>query len=980
MPASTRRQRSTVASSRRAAIVIHDSDSDPSALSDNDDASESDDDFIVPDDDDDHDKPRPSSRRSASSASSKDKGKGKSKLKSGSTATPSPRAATKSPRPAAASKASTGKGKAASAAAAVGPSGQKYTPLELQIVQLKEQHPGVVLAVEVGYKYRFFGIASNLLQIVAWHDRNFLTASVPVPRIHLHIRRLVRAGHKVGLVQQTETAALKAAGSNARTPFTRQVTRVYTQATLIDELGDDEVDDEHVAGGGLAYIMVLRSSEIKGDNLVAVSMAVVDASTADVVVDEWTDPAGGMMLELEARMTALQPVEIVLAGTMPALVRAWIDRYVKCAPRAIRLEVVDVPEASSVAQELVTQLAQTNSGLLAATLDVSPALQTTIAATLTYLAQFQLHDLPLTLHHFSKSHTFRLSATALRALDIFPLGSSTSPTSTPSLFSILNQTATPPGARQLRRWLARPLMHAALIAQRADAVDMFASLPLGTMADVIKQVKRLGDAEKVLAKLHLARIRPGALWSFLDAWGGVCDKLEAFVDEVGEDEVSGLVRECVAAVVGVREKVEGFKASMDRVAAGKGEVGAMWVQADEVGAIKTELAAVVKEIERTVKQEAAGVQGTVTTCAGVQHLIQVPKARKVPASWTRVSATKQVVRYHTPTLLDLFKQRDVLQETLAKESKALYEKRLRAFSETAFADLSAAVRRLADLDCLMALGLVGRNPGYVRPTLVEEANVLRVVDGRHPVLETMVKYVPNSVDMSQHGQRCLILSGPNMAGKSSIVRQLALTIIMAQIGSRVPASSATLGVFDGIHTRMGASDDLTHGLSTFMVELSETQQCLSQATPRSLVILDELGRGTATHDGTAIAWAVLHHLIVETQCLTLFVTHFPPLADMCEQVPKHVQCAHMGFVKLGAGGDDASDGGRTRIGFMYRLVPGVAGASFGLNVARMAGLPDDLLDLAEVKSREVVVERSDEEKEVCSLVRELERVMKVADE
>ncbi|KAI9222051.1 muts domain V-domain-containing protein [Blastocladiella britannica] len=846
----------------------------------------------------------------------------------------------------------------------IGPSGQKYTPLEKQIVELKLKYPGVLLAVEVGYKYRFFGddarVASELLRIVAWHDRNFLTASVPVPRISIHIRRLVRAGHKVGIVQQTETAALKSAGSNRAGPFTRDLTRMYTAATLIDEAeGDGNADSDAQlsagggSGGGQNYILALAPAS-KGGAL-GCALCAVDAGTAEIVVDEWVEASEDMLLELDARFAAILPVEVLVAGTLHAAVTNWVGRYCRSQPTPVRLETVDPPASRSAMLKSLSSKLESNGTLLEALQEHSEHVQAAADMALEYLSQFDLTNLPLLLRPYSAAFTFRLSATAMRALSVFPSPGDRSTTTT-SLFSVINHTHTPSGARRLRQWVTHPLVDAASIGERADAVEVLVDeLVAGRVANVVKGMRRVGDVQRVLAKIRLARISSKALWSFCSSWIATCDAVAEWSAELvasaGSSQPS-MLTDIARAVVDTRAAVAAFFAQMDRDAANRSDRVDMWT-GDELSDARAVLDDLVRSLSATAKEQAASVTGSVTTVSEKPYLIQVPKLRKVPASWVRVSATQQVIRYHSPELLELLKDRDVAQETLAAQAAALYGAKLLEFSTAAHAGLARAARALADFDCLLSLAAVARNPRYVRPTLVDQ-QVVQIQDGRHPVLDLTTNYVPNSIALQQSTTRCMVLSGPNMAGKSSIVRQVALSILLAQIGSRVPATSATLGVFDGIHVRMGAADDLARGASTFMVELRETNECIRQATARSLVILDELGRGTATNDGTAIAWAVLDHLVARTQCLTLFVTHFPPIARMQLAYPENVMCAHMGFARRQQhrDGDDGDGGGRS-ITFLYKLTPGAADASYGLNVAQMAGIPVAVVDMAHEKSREV---------------------------
>ena len=332
----------------------------------------------------------------------------------------------------------------------------------------------------------------------------------------------------------------------------------------------------------------------------------------------------------------------------------------------------------------------------------------------------------------------------------------------------------------------------------------------------------------------------------------------------------------------------------------------------------------------------------------IEYLIEVDNTdlKNVPASWIKISGTKKLSRFHTPEVVQLIRERDQHKEALAAACDS-------AFS-TFLADISSkyqlfrdTVQALATLDCLLSLALVASQPGYVKPEYTDDI-CISVQQGRHPMVEQLLldAYVPNDIDLKFDQTRALLITGPNMGGKSSYVRQVALIAIMGQIGSYVPALSAKLGMLDAVFTRMGAFDNMMAGESTFMVELSETSDILKQASPRSLVILDELGRGTSTHDGVAIAQAVLDHLVRETRSLTLFITHYQNLSAMAKAFEHgELNNVHMTFTEGGQNGED--------ITFLYEVGEGVAHRSYGLNVARLATIPGSVLDVAAVKSKEL---------------------------
>jgi len=308
--------------------------------------------------------------------------------------------------------------------------------------------------------------------------------------------------------------------------------------------------------------------------------------------------------------------------------------------------------------------------------------------------------------------------------------------------------------------------------------------------------------------------------------------------------------------------------------------------------------------------------------------------------------TKVFTRYHSPEVRRKIQERARYRETLEAEAHKAFRSFLEEIIQDHYSILRHTVNTLATIDCLVSLSHVALRDGYVRPEFSED-DTLEIIEGRHPMVEALRTdpFVPNDVHMGGDVARNKIITGPNMGGKSSSVRMVALIAIMAQIGSYVPAKSVKLSMLDGILTRMGASDELARGRSTFMVEMSETGEILQSATDKSLVILDELGRGTSTTDGMSIADAVLQHLVQKVRCKTLFITHYPMVAmDLERKFPAEIENLHMGYMA------ESRIDGRTEVTFLYRLTPGIATNSFGVECARLAGLPEKVLEVARQQS------------------------------
>lgn len=431
----------------------------------------------------------------------------------------------------------------------------------------------------------------------------------------------------------------------------------------------------------------------------------------------------------------------------------------------------------------------------------------------------------------------------------------------------------------------------------------------------------------------------------------------------GTGFTSSLASEAIASLPTILREVVYFLDKINMQAAKDDDKYAFFRESEETEDItehKLGIASIEHELQehRPVAAETLG-KGQVyyATVAGIEYLIEVenksPAIKRVPASWVKVSGTKTVSRFHTPEVIQMLRQRDQHKEALAAACDKAYMALLAEIS-TSYQSFRDCIQSLARLDCLLSLATIASQPGYVKPEYTEET-CIHVKQGRHPMVEQLLldSYVPNDIDLDSERTRALLVTGPNMGGKSSYVRQVALIAIMGQIGSYVPAESAKLGMLDAVFTRMGAFDNMLAGESTFMVELSETADILKQATPRSLVILDELGRGTSTHDGVAIAQAVLDYMVRSIKSLTLFITHYQHLASMVHSFPEHeLRNVHMRFTESGSG-SSANNNNDEEITFLYEVGEGVAHRSYGLNVARLANLPSSVLDVARQKSGEL---------------------------
>lgn len=357
--------------------------------------------------------------------------------------------------------------------------------------------------------------------------------------------------------------------------------------------------------------------------------------------------------------------------------------------------------------------------------------------------------------------------------------------------------------------------------------------------------------------------------------------------------------------------------------------------------------------------------------SGITHLIEVPVDAKVPMNWVKVNSTKKTIRYHPPEILAGLDELALATEHLSIVNRASWDSFLKSFGRY-YTDFQAAVQALAALDCLHSLATLSRNKNYICPLFVDDSEPveINIQSGRHPVLETILQdnFVPNDTSLHAEGEYCQIITGPNMGGKSCYIRQVALISIMAQVGSFVPASFAKLHVLDGVFTRMGATDSIQHGRSTFLEELSEASHIIRTCSSRSLVIIDELGRGTSTHDGVAIAYATLHHLLVEKRCLVLFVTHYPEIAEISNSFPVSAGTYHVSYLtsQKDNGGSDHDD-----VTYLYKLVRGLCSRSFGFKVAQLAQIPPSCIHRAITMAANLEAEVRARERNTVSSIKHL---------
>jgi len=504
-----------------------------------------------------------------------------------------------------------------------------------------------------------------------------------------------------------------------------------------------------------------------------------------------------------------------------------------------------------------------------------------------------------------------------------------------SLLSIIDRTKTPMGKRLLRRWIVSPLLDIPAITARQDAVAELVRRR-GVLEDLQALLSDCNDVERIVGRLATGRAHPRDLLALADSLAILPELaeliigLDAFSDVTPLDtlqDVRSQVTDAIEPGAGLLLKEggiirEGYDARLDELR-GLMRDGTDWIAGYQA-----------QEIERTgIPTLKVGFNNVFGYYLEVTNLHR----ERVPDSYARKQTLKNAERYITPELKE-YERKVLSAQDASRQLEYELFVALREKLVTEIPRLQAAGQILSRLDVLAGLAATAVANRYVRPEIVEEA-ILAIAEGRHPVLEqtlTETRYVPNDTDMQLEDSRIMLITGPNMAGKSTYIRQVALIVLLGQIGSFVPAREARIGAVDRIFTRVGATDELARGQSTFMVEMVEAANIINNATHRSLIVLDEVGRGTSTFDGISIAWAIAEYIHNRIDARTLFATHYHELTELSEHFPK-IQNYNIAVKEW-----------QDQIIFLRRILPGGTDKSYGVHVARLAGLPGSIIERAKI--------------------------------
>jgi DNA mismatch repair protein MutS len=789
-----------------------------------------------------------------------------------------------------------------------------------QYREIKARHQDAILFFRMGEFYEMFyddaEIAARVLGLTLTARNNggaadVPLAGVPVKAVTEYLRRLVQQGFRVAICEQVEDPKL------AKGIVRREVIETVTPGVAFS---DDLLD-----GTRNNFVCAVTASAAHA------GVAAADVSTGELRLTL------APLDDLEPVLARLSPREIVVPANAPAI-RLPAERG---AEGALVTEREDWEFDASIARdELARQYDVRSVEGLGLSDDDNLALGAA-GALLRYLRDLQPGGMPqLTRPVIERpGGVMPLDEMTRRNLEL--VESMRGGGIDGTLLSVLDRTCTPMGARLLRQWLLAPLTDRAAIDTRLDAVASFAG-DMMTRERIRTALDGVRDVERLAAKAASARSSPRELRALGDSLSRLpmvaialrqaprASRLLTILDEW--DDCAELAREICTTLA---------------------ERPPLTIGPDEptiAANVDSELE-LLRELRDGGKDAIARIQADERARTGIASLkvgfnkvfgyyIEVTNANLhlVPADYQRRQTVTSGERFVTQALKQYEERVLTAAERIEQRERELFD-RLRGRAGAEIVRLQRSARTLAELDVFASLADVAVRDGYVRPALSDDFD-LEVRAGRHPVVERMMprdKFIPNDVRLTRDA-RMIILTGPNMAGKSTVLRQLGLIVLMAQIGSFVPAAAARIGVADRIFTRVGASDNLVRGQSTFMVEMSETSAILHTASARSLVLLDEIGRGTATYDGVSIAWAVTEHLHERIGCKTVFATHYHELTQLAEEL----NALRNYNVEVREAGE--------QILFLHRLQPGGADRSYGIEVGRLAGLPAPVL----ARAREIL--------------------------
>ena len=811
----------------------------------------------------------------------------------------------------------------------------KLTPMMQQYFEVKRGLPkDTLLLFRLGDFFEMFFddaiVASKLLGLTLTKRQDHPMAGLPSQALDNYVNKLLAHGKKVAICDQAEPAK---AGKLVR----RQLTRILSPGTTLAANQLDAARNHYLCA-------------------VALDKHGLHAAWLDLSTGEFRVATDAQIANLLPVLTALDPAELlVIDGERERWQAAPHDQTATHALHAFAATrlVTELPgyhfDTSTGAKTVIDTLGVLNLqgfGLAHSHPALGPA------GALVYYATENLCAKPENLRglqEYRSARTLLLDPATLRNLEIF---SSSRGARDGSLLSAINRTGTAAGARLLERWLAAPTLDLAEITRRQSLVGELLAQPtrLASLRELLGNVR---DIPRILGRLQNRLRNPRELGGIRDTLAQVPTlktELSSFGASGSISQLSTLSSQ-LQELPALRQLLLGALADElpNDLADGNYLRGGYDAELDRLRSLTTNNKTWLSDLERA-EQERTGMRSLkVRFTNNFGYYIEITKANLhlVPADYIRRQTTVGGERYVTESLKQKEKEIFHAEENAATRELELFNQLVATVLDDSLA-LARTADALAELDVLAGWALLAREWDYCRPT-IDEGDILEITEGRHPVVEQMLRspdttvargasaaFVPNDTLLACDDAQIVLLTGPNMAGKSTYIRQIALITLLAQVGCWVPAKACRVGLVDRIFSRVGASDDLARGNSTFMVEMNETANILNNATDRSLIILDEIGRGTSTYDGLSIAWAVVEHLhrAPDRGARTLFATHYQELTQLAKHLPRLRNFS----VAVKEWNDD--------IVFVRRVVPGAADRSYGIQVARLAGLPLSVIDRA----------------------------------
>lgn len=787
------------------------------------------------------------------------------------------------------------------------------TPLMKQYNQIKSKYPDAILLFRVGDFYETFGEdakkAAAILGIVLTKRSNGKASEVdlagfPHHSLDTYLPKLVRAGYRVAICDQLEDPKM------TKTIVKRGVTEMVTPGVVV---GDHILQSK--ANNFLASIYIEK------DNC---GVAFIDISTGEFLVGE------GKKDYIDKLMQSFSPSEVIYQRSKQ---REFIEFF---GSKHITSKLEDWVYSLDYAQETLTKLFETTS-LKGFGIEQETFATIAAGAAVQYLKDTEHHQLS----HFTKISRIHeqqyvwLDKFTIRNLELLH----SSHPDGKALVDVIDKTVSPMGGRLIRRWTVMPLISIVAIQERLNAVEYFTKTK-ETSSELRTLIRSIGDLERLISKVAMNKANPRELVQLKRGLNALAPIQQLLLQ--GKDETLTNLANKIVLLHPVAERIEQTLEEESGAMIGKGNFIKVGVdkELDDLRLIRSSGKSYIAKIQ----QDETDRTGITSLKVGFNNVfgyyLEVTNTHKskVPPEWIRKQTLANAERYITEEL------KEYEQKVLGAEEKIQWiEERLFNELVTYVRDFTLSIQQnsniIARLDALLSFAESANVNNYSKPSINETLEI-NIKSGRHPVIEQMLDpgnaYIPNDVYLDDTQQQILMITGPNMSGKSALLRQTALIVLMAQMGSFVPAETASIGFIDKLFTRVGASDNLSAGESTFMVEMNETASIINNISSRSLILLDEIGRGTSTYDGISIAWSIaefLHNYPV-AHPRTLFATHYHELNELAEKYDR-IKNFHVATKEVG-----------NKIIFLRKMVEGGSEHSFGIHVAKMAGMPRLILDRA----------------------------------